>query len=431
MTAAVVQRQAIRETALRPLGPGGKGFWLLAGGLGLLVAGGGAAYVYQLREGLGVTGMNDEVFWGLYTANFVAFVGISYGGAVVSAMLRLTGAAWRSPIARLAEAMAVVSLVVGGLFPIIHLGRPDRVWEMVVSGRIGSPQIWDMVAIATYLAGTLIFLYLPLIPDLALCRDSQLKSIGTFRRKVYSFLALGWCDLPEQRRLLNWGTRLTALLIIPLAIAVHSVLAWAFAVTTRTGWHSTIFGPYFVVAALFSGIATVILVVAAFRKAYHLEAFIGEEHFRNLSHLMLGLGLLYLYLTFSEFLTDGYAAGQEAQELHETLLLADYAPLFWLFALGGLVLPMALVAMPRTRTIPGIVVAATLVVAGMWLKRFLIVVPPLSGSSAYTPTWVEAAITVGALAAIPLGMMLFVRLFPILSVWEMEEELNAEPEAVK
>jgi len=424
---------AIEDAALRPLGRAGWVCWLLVGGLGTLVALGVVAYVYQLRNGLGVTGMSDRVFWGVYTANFVAFIGISYGGAVISAILRLTGASWRAPITRLAEAMAVVSLAVGALFPIIHLGRPDRAWEMIIHGRLASPLVWDMLAIATYLTATVIFLYLPLIPDIAVCRDKIGDSAGFLRRRLYSLLALGWRGLPQQRRLLAWGTTVMAIMIIPIAISVHSVLAFAFSVTSRAGWHSTIFGPYFVVAALFSGVATVILVVVAFRRAYHLEAHIGEKHIRYLSFIMLALGLLYLYFTFSEFLTEGYALNEETQVLYETLLLKNYAPLFWLFIVGGLIVPLALVALPRTRTIPGITIAAALAVGGMWLKRFLIVVPPLarplagSDAAAYNPSWAEAAITIGAAAAIPLMIMLFVRFFPILSIWEMEEAAE-EPE---
>ena len=435
MTMELKQAETVREAALRPLAsPAGWRFWLLAAFLGSLVALGLAAYVYQVKNGLGVTGMSDRVFWGVYTANFVAIIGISYGGAVVSAILRLTGASWRAPITRLAEAMAVVSLTIGALFPIIHLGRPERIWEMIVYGRLASPLVWDMVAIATYLVATVIFFYLPLIPDLAVYRDRLGRSAGFLRRSFYSLLSLGWRGLPQQRRLLSWGMTVMAVLIIPLAISVHSVLAWAFSVTSRAGWHSTIFGPYFVIAALFSGVATVILVVVAFRKAYHLEEYIGEKHIRYLGYMMLGLGLLYLYFTFSEFLTEGYVLNEETQLLFESLLLKNYAPLFWLFVVGGLIVPLVLVALPRTRTIHGIAAAAALAVAGMWLKRFLIVVPPLArnlshgGSASYNPTWVEAAITIGAVAAIPLMMMLFVRLFPILCIWEMEEETAGEAE---
>ena len=415
---------AVRQAALRSLSGGGRAFWLIATPLALLVTLGVAAYAYQVKEGLGVTGLNDQVFWGIYTANFVTFIGISYGGAVVSAVLRLSGASWRAPITRIAEAMAVVSLAVGGLFVIIHLGQPLRVWHMVVYAEISSPLFWDMVAITTYLAGTIVFLYLPLIPDIAVCRD-QFDQSG-LRHRLYTVLALGWRGTSEQRRILTWGVTLMAITIIPLAIPVHAVLAWAFAVTSRTGWHSTIFGPYFVVAALFSGVATVILVVAAFRKAYHLEDYIEKKHFQYLAYMMMGLGVVYLYFTFSEFLTEGYVLDQEVQGLYESLLVTTYAPMFWAFVIGGMIVPLGLVALPRTRTINWIVCAAALVAIGMWLKRFLIVVPPLAGDSSYTPSWVEISVTIGALAAIPLLLMLFVRIFPVLSIWEMEEESMVE-----
>ncbi len=424
MREGYVELPAVREAALRSLSGGGRAFWLIATPLALLVALGVGAYAYQLKQGLGVTGLSDQVFWGIYTANFVTFIGISYGGAVVSAILRLTGASWRAPITRLAEAMAVVSLAVGGLFVIIHLGQPLRVWNMVVHAQISSPLFWDMVAITTYLAGTIVFLYLPLIPDIAVCRDSP--GVSGVRQRFYTVLALGWRGTKEQRRILKWGVTLMAITIIPLAIAVHSVLAWAFAVTSRTGWHSTIFGPYFVVAALFSGVATVILVVAAFRKAYHLEEYIEKKHFQYLGYIMMGLGVLYLYFTFSEFLTEGYVLNQEVQGLYESLLVTTYAPMFWAFIIGGMAIPIGLVALPRTRTINWIVFSAALVAIGMWLKRFLIVVPPLAGDSSYTPSWVEISVTIGALAAIPLLLMLFVRIFPVLSIWEIEEESMVE-----
>lgn len=428
------QPESIREAATRPMRGAGWRFWLLAAPLAAIVGLGLIAYGYQLLNGLGVTGLNDDVFWGVYTANLVAFIGISYGGAVVSAILRLTQASWRTPIARMAETMALVSLAIGALFPIIHIGRPERIWEFFVSPNISSPLVWDMAAISTYLIATLIFLYLPLIPDIAICRDRLGAAAGRWRMKIYSMLSLGWRGLPEQRQLLGWGMAVMAIAIIPLAVTVHSVLAWAFSVTTRAGWHSSIFGPYFVVAALLSGVATVILVVAAFRKAYHLERYITERQIVYLAYIMLALGLAYLYFTFAEFLTEGYVLDESTAPFMEALLLKNFAPLFWLFVIVGGGIPTLLVALPWTRTVRGIVVASALAVAGMWIKRFLIVVPPLAqpliGSETlpYSPTWVEGAVTLGAAAAIPLFLMLFFRVFPVLSIYEMEEAASEESE---
>lgn len=421
---------------MRPIVQGGRWFWIVAAALAVIVGIGVVAYGYQIVSGIGVTGLNDDVFWGIYTVNLVAFIGVSYGGAVVSAILRLTQASWRAPITRLAEAMALVSLAIGALFPIVHLGRPERLWQFFVSPNLSSPLVWDMAAISTYLIATLIFLYLPLIPDLAACRDRLGESAGRWRNGLYGLLSVGWSNLPQQKRLLGWGTTVMAIMIIPLAVVVHSVLAWAFSLTSRAGWHSSIWGPYFVIAALLSGVATVILVVAAFRKAYHLEAYIGEKQFRYLSFIMLALGLAYLYFTFSEFLTEGYVLDEETAPLLDALLLENFAPLFWGFVIFGGAIPTALVILPWTRNITGITVAAALAVSGLWLKRFLMVIPPLtnplieSSTLPYEPSWVEGAVTLGALAAIPLGLMLMFRVIPVLSIHEMEEEhiVPEEPE---
>lgn len=418
--------EQVVEAALRPLAPSGRRFWALAAVLGVVVGSALVAYVVQFTSGLGAAGYNDQVFWGIYEANLVAFIGVSYGGALVSAILRLTQAKWRAPITRLAEAMAVFSLLVGMVFALIHLGRPERFWLLIANPQISSPLVWDFVAIMTYLLATLIFLYLPLIPDLATLRD-RLAARGGWMFRLYSLLALEWHDLPAQRRLLNRATMLVAILIIPIAVVVHSVLSWAFAVTSRPGWHSTIFAPYFVVAALFSGVAMVILVVAGFRKGYRLEQYIQLKHFQYLGYLLVTLDLMYLYFTFTEMLTEGYAGVEDVMPILDALLIGQYAPLFWFFVLGAGVLPIVLVALPRTRTINGIVIGSALVVSGMWLKRILIVVPavahPLIAGAwgSFQVTWVSAALTIGGAAAIPLLLMLFFKFFPILAIDEMAE----------
>jgi Ni/Fe-hydrogenase subunit HybB-like protein len=244
---------------------------------------------------------------------------------------------------------------------------------------------------------------------------------------MYRILALGWRNLPDQRRYLDRGITTIAILIIPIAILVHSVLSWAFALTGRPGWDSTIFAPYFVVGALYSGVAMVILVVAGFRAGYRLQRFIDVKHFQYLGYLMLTLDLMYLYFTFTELLTEGYVQTEEVAPVLEALLVGAYAPSFWFFIVAGGLLPLVLVAMPVTRNVRGIVVAAGLVVGAMWLKRLLIVVPavahPLIAGAwgTFQPTLVALGITVGAAAAIPLLLMVFFKFFPILSVTEMEE----------
>ncbi|MEO7666675.1 MAG: NrfD/PsrC family molybdoenzyme membrane anchor subunit, partial [Dehalococcoidia bacterium] len=255
---------------------------------------------------------------------------------------------------------------------------------------------------------------------------------GRFRRLLYDRLSLGWRGTPGEKNILERNMTVVAVVIIPLAVSVHSVLAWLFGMTVRPGWNSTIYAPYFVVGALFSGVAAVILIIAAFRKAYHLEPFITEQHFKYLANILLALGMGYGYFLFAEVLTEGYK--MEGMSMHEgpgalleALMLGQYAPLFWGFVVGGLAIPMGLLAAPPTRTVPWIVVASSLVVVAMWLKRYLIVVPSMAtpmmptGWGAYWPSRVEIAITLAAVAAVPLMLMLFFRIFPILSIYEMEE----------
>ena len=247
-------------------------------------------------------------------------------------------------------------------------------------------------------------------------------------------ISLKWKGVPTQRKTLARMMTVMAVLIIPLAISVHSVLAWVFAVTSREGWHSSIFGPYFVVGALFSGVAAVILVVSAFRKAYHLEKFIGQKQFRYMGLLMLVLGATYLYFTFAEFLTEGYVQYVNTVPFLRSLLAADYAPIFWPFVILGLIIPVLLVAIPKTRNVKGVTIAALLVVAAMWVKRFLIIVPPLrhgflgNPNPSYTGNWVEWVITLGAVAAIPFFLMLMFRLFPVLPIYEMQEIAEEQSE---
>lgn len=424
------------ERAMRNIGRTGLRYWLIAGTLAALVAVGGYAYLYQLQRGLGVTGLNQKVSWGFYIVNCVFFIGISYGGAITSAILRLTNAKWRAPITRLAEGTAVVALLVGAVYPLIDLGRPDRFLYVLQYAQVGSPVVWDFVAISTYLVASLVFLYLPLIPDLALCRDTYGATARRLRGWTYRVLSLGWRGAPGQERALLRGVGIMAVLIIPLAVSVHSVLAWLFAVTVRAEWHSTIFAPLFVLGAMLSGVAAVILVIAGFRAGYGLQPFVTPRHFRYLSYLMLALGAAYLYFMVSEYLTEGYVMEQGTAQVLEALFVGRFALPFWSFTLGGLILPLVLVAVPGRWPVGRACAAAGLIIAGMWLKRFLIVVPGLAEPlmpwewGLYQPTWVEIAITVGSAAAIPLGLMIFFFFFPVMSVHEMEE-VEGPPEAVR
>lgn len=420
-------RRALIDASLAPQRHPGRILRIVAVILGLLAIAGIGAYVYQLITGIGATALNDEVFWGVYTVDLVAFIGFSYGGALVSAILRLTGAGWRGPITRIADGTALVTLAVGALFPVIHLGHPERVWLLFTQPQLDSPLLWDMVAIMTYLLVTVLLFSLPLIPDLAIAQDS----VGGWRSRLYKRLSVNWLGTPEQERILNRSVTILAIVVIPVAVMVHTVLSYAFSLTSRPGWYSTIFGPYFVVAAIYSGVAVVILAAALYRRIYRLEEWIEERALRYLSYLMIALGGLYGYFTFTEITTEGYVGEESAANVLFTILLRDYSSGFWIFVVLGLVAPILLVAWRKTRTPLGMGVASGLVILGMFLKRYLIVVPPLTQPlvgeevGSYFPGLVEILVTAGAAAGMILLLIALFRVFPVLGIHEMIE-LNKE-----
>jgi Ni/Fe-hydrogenase subunit HybB-like protein len=433
----VTGQSVLIEDSMRSLRKSSLKFWAAIAVLSIVVAVGIVAWVIQLRQGMGVAGYSDRAFWAVYIANVVAFIGFSYGGAVVSAILLLTGAPWRGPLARLAEGMALVTVIIGALFILPHLGRPDRLLNMFTHANPKSPVFWDMVAITTYSFATLVFFLLPLIPDLAILREKRPAELGHFRLWVYALISNGWVGSRRQRKALHKATVLMAILIIPLAVSVHSVLSWAFALVSRPGWHESIWAPYFVIAALYSGVALAILVIAGFRKGYRLEAHINAQHFVRLGYIMVALGAIYAYLTFADMLPSAYVGEKGPVAIIYGMLLGKVALEFWFFLVAGTIMPILLVAIPRTRNIAGMVVASGLVVIAMWIKRMLMIIQTsdydrltMSFGTFFHFTWVSIATTLAGVAAVPLLLMLLFRLVPLLAIDEMQE-LSGEKEQPK
>jgi molybdopterin-containing oxidoreductase family membrane subunit len=376
----------------------------------------------QVNNGLGVTGMNHPVTWGFYIVNFVFFIGISHAGTLISAILRLSQAEWRRPITRMAEVITVIVLAIGGVHPIIDLGRPDRVLNVFTAGRLQSPLLWDVTAISAYFMASTVYLFLPLIPDIAYLRDR-----GGKLRWFYDFLSWGYQATEKQKRVLEHGMTVMMIIVIPIAVSVHTVISYIFAMTVQPGWHSTIFGPYFVCGAIFSGIAALLIVMICFRKAFHLEEYLKPIHFSYLGKLLLIMSLLWFYFTFSEYLTAVY--GNQPHEVHVVMykFTGAYAPFFWGMLVTNFLIPVILLSSPKTRTIRNILIASTSVVIGMWLERLNIVVPSLANPRLpqypgfYIPTLTEWSLFIGAVAVFALGFIIFSKLFPLISVWEMQE----------
>jgi molybdopterin-containing oxidoreductase family membrane subunit len=381
------------------------------------------AYGWQLWHGLGVTGLNRPVYWGIYITNFVFFIGVSHAGTLISAILRLCQAEWRRAITRMAEVITVLVLFFGVGNIAVDMGRPDRLLNVIQHPHFRSPLLWDVCSISTYLTASTIYLYLPLIPDIALLRD---RSRG-WRHALYRRLALGWTGSEAQQRRLKRAIGIMAVVVLPIAVSVHTVVSWVFAMTVQPMWHSTIFGPYFVAGAIFSGIGAIITAMALVRKVCHLEEYLKPIHFNNLGILLLVMTLLWFYFTFGEYLTTWYGGEPVEMGVFWAKVTGPYAPFFWAMFFCCFILPFGLLCRRRTRTIAGTVVASISVNIGMWLERFTIVVPTLVNPrlsavhGAYTPTWVEWSIMAGCFAAFSLLYLGFAKLFPIISIWEIRE----------
>jgi molybdopterin-containing oxidoreductase family membrane subunit len=387
------------------------------------------AWAYQLTRGIGVAGIHRPIFWGFYLVDFVFWIGISHAGTLISAILRLTEAGWRRPVTRAAEAITVFALMIGGMFPIIHLGRAWLFFWLfpypnsrLLWPNFRSPLLWDLTAISTYLAGSTIYLFLPLIPDVA----ALAKHSTGWRARLYRSLSLGWTGSDQEWHALERAMKLMAGIILAVAVSVHTVVAWDFSMAIAPMWHSTIFGPYFVVGAIFSGIAALVIAMAIIRKTMHLEKYLTSHHFNNLGKLLLLMSLLWLYFTVAENLTAWY--GNEPKEMNVLGARArgNFAPYFWTMVFCNFIVPFVLLGIRRLRSVRTVTIASLTVVIGMWLERYLILVPTLSfGRLAatwgrYAPTWVEISITAATFTTMALLYLIFAKLFPIVSIWELE-----------
>lgn len=390
------------------------------------------AYSRQLRFGLGVTAMRDYASWGIYISNFVFFVAISLVGSLVTAILRLSNANWSTPLTRIAEIIAVAAIIFAALIIVVDMGRPDRFLHLFMYGRLQSPILWDVIVITTYLVMGVLLLYLPLLPDMPiLIRHRERLSKWTVR--VYKWLGSFWINSKEQIAIKDRAIRILIIMIIPVALAIHTVTSWLFATTYRPGWDSTNFGAYFVSGAFLVGAGGVVVAMYVLRRAYHLEAYITEKHFDQMGKLTLMLSLLYLYFNINEYLAPAFRMRKPEVAHLQGLFTGEFAPLFWSVILLGMIIPsIALLFRSGRKPFPMFIIGI-LVVVGAWFKRFLIVTPtmlhpflPMSNSPEsfyhYSPTWEEWAITIGSLAGSLLVITLLVRLFPIIPIQETINE---------
>jgi len=401
-----------------------KTFYLSFAILSLVVLFAAFAYFKQFKYGLGVTGLNSPIFWGVYITNFVFFIGVSHAGTLISAILRISKAEWRRSITRSAEVITVLVLFFGLGNILIDLGRIDRLMIVILHGRFQSPLLWDVVSLTTYLTASSVYLFLPLIPDIALLRDRMQPG---FRKWLYEVLSLGWAGTEKQIHYLEKGISIMAITVLPIAVSVHTVVSYVFSMTVQPMWHSSIFGPYFVAGAIFSGIAGIIVAMAFLRKVYHLEGYFREVHFNYLGILLLVMTCLWLYFTFCEYITVFYGAEPDEIKVFMEKFTGKYAPHFWIMVITCFVIPFTILTNNKTRTVTGTVIASISVNIGMWLERFTIVVPTLMHprlpyeTGVYNASWVEWTILAGCFALFAMMYMVFTKFFPIVSLWEVQE----------
>jgi Ni/Fe-hydrogenase subunit HybB-like protein len=410
-------------------------FWVAAGVLGVLVAGLVGSVGLLVLLGLQLVGYTNVQYWTVFITHFVFWVGISHAGVMISAILRLTQAEWRRPITRCAEVLAVFALVTAALFPIIHTGRLWRTayWTFPYDFTRGiwpdvrSALIWDPSAIVTYLTGTVLFVYVDLLPDLAAARD---RSTG-WRHRLYGALALGFHGTTRQWRLQLAAGILLSALILPVFVSVHSIVAWDFAMAVLPGWHSTILAPYFVIGAVHSGIAAVVTTMIVLRRVLHLERYVTLQHFDTIGRLQLVIWFGYLFFFLMDFYFGLFA--REGVELRIWELRLTSPPtnvLFYVQVLTALLIPLPFWCVRRCRRNVALMFWLSLSVnVGMFLERYLLVITPQSLKQQFVFTWVgayqpqpvEYVITVGAFALVALGILLFAKVFPIVPLWDVKE----------
>ena len=407
-------------------------FWVVAAILALVVAvclfG---AWGYMISEGLVLSGVNRPTYWGIFLVNTVFWIGISHAGTFVSALLRVFKAEFRRPFTRAAELMTGFGLVQAGLSIFMHMGRVWITYWMVpypnergLWPNFHSPLSWDFLAINTYLLSSTMYLFLPLIPDLAMARD---RSTG-WRKIFYRLLALGFRGTEGEWTHLRIAMNIFAFAILPVMFSVHTIVAWDFAAATRPGWSSTIFGPYFVVGALQSGIAAVAMVLVVIRSTMkNMKYFIRAEHFDALGKLMLVVSMAWAYFFFNDYTVQWYGGDKFT---HVLLHFHEAGPLGWMWfgmLISNVAIPWLLLWNKKIRRNPGLLFIIGLFInVGMWIERYIII--PISLTINREPfTWrlykpgIEIVLGIGTLAFFILLYMIASRLLPLVPVWEVQE----------
>jgi len=401
------------------------GFLFFFGLLNLLLF----AVAYLFFVGVGIWGINIPVGWGFAIINFVWWVGIGHAGTLISAILLLLKQGWRNSINRFAEAMTLFAVACAGTFPLIHTGRPWLAYwlfpypnTMGVWPQFRSPLLWDVFAVSTYATISALFWFVGLIPDLATLRDTANNRVA---KVIYGLLAMGWRGSVRHWKRYESAYLLLAGLATPLVLSVHTVVSFDFAVSILPGWHTTIFPPYFVAGAIYSGFAMVLVLAIPIRKFYGVEDMITERHLDNSAKVMLGTGLIVAYGYTMEAFNSYYAGNAYESFVQMNRMMGPMAWSYWLLILCNILIPQVLWSR-KVRLNSGMLFLASLVILfGMWLERFVIIVTSLhrdflpSSWGSYVATRWDYAVFIGTLGLFFSAMFIFVRLMPMITIFEM------------
>jgi Ni/Fe-hydrogenase subunit HybB-like protein len=392
---------------------------------------------WQVYVGLGVTGLRAPQYWALYITDFVFWIGIGHAGTLISAILYLFRARWRTSIFRAAEAMTIFAVMTAGLFPLIHVGRLWFVYFLFPYANqrglwpnFRSPLLWDVFAIDTYLTISLVFWYLGMIPDFATMRD---RTDAPVRRLAYSVLSLGWNGSARTWSRYETACTLLAALATPLVISVHSIVSMDFATSVLPGWHTTLFPPYFVAGAVFSGFGMVMMLLIIVRASMHLERYITPAHLEAMAKIMLLTGSIVGFSYATELFNAWYSHNVYERYAFLNRLAGPYAWCFWIMVGCNAIAPQVLWLRRARRSVPLLFVLSILVNVGMWFERFVIIVTSLHRSflpsswTMYRPTIIEVGTLAGSFGLFFTCFLLFIRVLPMIAMWEIKAGAGHAP----
>jgi molybdopterin-containing oxidoreductase family membrane subunit len=392
-----------------------------------------SAWMYQLYFGLGVAGYSPPVMWGVYIITFVFWIGIGHAGTLISAILYLFRAGFRTTIYRCAEAMTVFAVMTAGLFPILHLGRPWKFFWLIpypnwrlIWPQFKSPLVWDVFAILTYLTVSTTFLYLGLIPDIAALRDRETHPV---RKRIYSVLSMGWRNSDREWRHFARAYLFLAAFSTPLVLSVHSVVSFDFAMALTPGWHATIFPPYFVAGAIFSGIGMVFTIIIPIRRWFGLKRYVTINHLDAAAKLCLFTSLVVGLAYLTEFWVAWYSGNEFEQAYFINRVFGQWWWAAWIMLSCNMLLPLTLFKQSLRRNTTWLFILSIFINIGMWFERFVIVIPSLSHEfepwqwTNYSPAWVDWAILLGSFGWFSMWFLLFIKQMPVIALAEVKEIL--------